>query len=137
MAAKNAAAQKKMASGFSNERQFMKLTYDFANDGGATTDTYRLAQVDDKILISEAIVQVETACTSGGAATVTIGAETADPDAMLAAQAVAGLTDDATFEVAAGQKLVVGSGDWITMSIGTAALTAGKINVYVSYYNAA
>jgi len=120
---------------FTNERGFVKLTYDFAQDGGSTSDTYRLALVNSKILITEAILHVETACTSGGSATVTIGAETADANAFADGVAVATLVDDYAIDTAAGQSLVVDAADYISLTIGTAALTAGKINLYISYYN--
>lgn len=138
MAAVNANTFTTQGAVWSNERGFMRLTYDFAADGGATTSTYRLAAITGKMLITEAVVQVETACTSGGSAVVTIGAETADPDGFLDATsgAVANLIDDFTVVETAGQSLVVDTGDYITLEIATAALTAGKINVFVSFYNA-
>jgi len=136
MANVTANTYKKIDRGFSNERQFVKLTYDFAQDGGATADTVRMAEVNGKIIITECILQVETACTSGGSATVSAGAETADADAFGSAIAVATLVDDYAIDTAAGQSLVVDSGDYLSLTIATAALTAGKINFYISYYNA-
>lgn len=121
--------------GFTNERQFVKLTYDFSTDGGAIADTVRMAVVNGKILITECILHVETACTSGGSATVSAGAETADADAFGSAIAVATLVDDYAIDTAAGQSLVVDSGDYLSLTVATAALTAGKINFYISYYN--
>lgn len=120
---------------FTGERGFAKLTYDFATDGGATADTVRLALVNSKILITEAILHVETACTSGGSATVSMGAETADADAFGSTIAVATLVDDYAIDTAAGQSLVVDAADYISLTIATAALTAGKINLLISYYN--
>jgi hypothetical protein len=138
MSAKTAGAYKKLGQGFSNEEQMVKLTYNFAVDGGATTDTYRLAKVNDKILVTDAIVHVETAC-AGSGAVVTIGAETADADGFLDATsgAVANLVDDFTEKEATGQKLVIGAGDYITLAITTGALTAGKINLVLKYVNIA
>lgn len=123
--------------GYDNERQHQKLTYDFSQDGGSTSDTYRMAIVNGKILITEAILQVETAFTSGGSGTVTAGAETADADAFGAAIAVATLVDDYAIDTAAGQSLTVGAADYLSLTVGTAALTAGKLHIYLSYFNAA
>jgi len=138
MAAKHVNAYKTIGNLFSNEEGVVKLTYEFTEDGGATTDTYRLAFVDRKILVTNAVVQVETAC-AGATAVVTIGAEVADADGFLDAASgiVANLVDDFTEKEATGQKLVIGADDYITLAIATAALTAGKINLFLSYRNAA
>lgn len=134
MAAKNCSAYKVIGPEFSNEVCYTKLVYDFALDGGATTDTYRLAITGGKILVTKALVHVETAC-AGATATVEIGPTTADPDGFLdiTSGAVANLTDDAVLSETTGQGLVVGDGDYITMLIKTAALTAGKINVILEW----
>jgi hypothetical protein len=138
MANVNANAYKTIGGGFSNEVQHVKLTYDFAEDGGATADTVRLATFGRKVVITDAVVQVETACTSGGSATVTIGLQTADADCFLttAAGAVAALTDDACFKTTAGQAIVAPADEYVSVAIGTAALTAGKVNVFLTYRNA-
>lgn len=137
MAQKLVAAHKTLGRGFSNEVQMMKLTYDFAADGGATTDTYVLGTTSGKILVLDACVHVETACTSGGSATVAIGVNGGDVDAFLdvTSGAVANLVDDFTEKEAAGQKIVLASGAKIEAAIATAALTAGKINLVLSYVN--
>lgn len=131
------AAYKTIGSVFGNEVGFEKLTYSFAADGGATTNVYQLAKVTDKILILNAVVQVETACTSSGSATVKIGPTTADDDAFLdvTSGAVASLTDDAVVREATCN-VVIGADDYISLVVGTAALTAGKVNVFVQYVNA-
>jgi hypothetical protein len=134
MANVNVENKKEIGATYTGKPEYIKLTYDFSKDGGATADTYRLASVVGKILITEAHYYVETAATSGGSATVTIGAETADADAFMAAAAVASLTANAVDAVAAGQELVVASGDHISLTIATAALTAGKIHLFLTYY---
>ncbi len=123
---------------FSNERGQVKLTYDFDDDTGGTSDTFRMAAINSKILIVEAVIHVETAVTSAGAATVTLGAETADANAFLDGVGKATLVDDYAIDTAAGQSLVVDGAsatDYISLTVGTAALTAGRINVWMSYYN--
>lgn len=139
MAEVTANAHKTIGKLFSNEIGFEKLTYDFANDGGATADTVTLATMSGKKVILNAVAQVETACTSGGSAVVNIGILGGDVDAFVAntAGAVASLTDDATIKEDAGQKIVVADGGKISVAIATAALTAGKINLYIQFANAA
>lgn len=128
----NANAYKKIGPLFSNEIQLVKLTYDFSKDTGAQGN-YELGKLGAKCLVVGAHTHVETACTSGGSATVTIGAASADADAFLttAHGAVANLTDDAVWAETAGQLLVIAKDDTIRLTIGTADLTAGKINVYL------
>jgi len=133
----NANAYKEI-SAWSNELKVEKLTYDFSEDTGAQ-GTYSLAKFLKKALVVDACVQVETACTSAGLATVQIGTSTGDADAFMdtTSGAVANLVDDFTVKETAGQSLVVAEDETVDLVIGTADLTAGKINVYLAYYKAA
>lgn len=135
MARKKVSAHKTLGPVFSNEVGYMKLTYDLALDGGLTTDTYVMGTAGSKILILDACVHVENQALSGGSAAVSIGVVGGDVDAfMTAAQgAVANLVDDATVKDVAGQKIVLADDGEIELVIGTAALTAGKINLMVKY----
>lgn len=126
---------KTLGATFGNESKFVKLTYDFAEDGGATADTVKLATIGTGIIITKCTVHVETACTSGGSATVQIGPTTADADGILAATAVASLTANHVVQTAAAQGLYVAADDTIDVVVATAALTAGKINVYLEYHS--
>lgn len=134
----NVAAYKAPGKLFTGELQTAKFTYDFAADGGAV-GTLKMGKFDDKALIVNAIVHVETACTSTGSATVKIGLNTTDDDCFLTAAhgAVASLTDDACWAEAAGQCIVAAADKEIDLVIGTEALTAGKINLIVQYMNIA
>lgn len=138
MATVTSTALKKFGDVFSGERFSTKLVYDFAVDGGAFADAVRIGRAAAKCIITEAYVHVETACTSGGSATVIIGIEGGDVDAFLdvTSGAVASLTDDAVLSETTGQGLVVAADSYVLLDIGTANLTAGKINVYLSGYNA-
>lgn len=137
MAATTAAAHKTFGRGFSNERQTVKLTYDAANDSLLAADTVKLGTVDGKILVMDSVVHVETACTSGGSATVIVGVGGGDTDAFmdLASGAVANLVDDFCNQETTGQGIVLADGAEIVLDVGTADLTAGKINVILSYVN--
>lgn len=131
-------AYKTIGDTWTGKDEWVTLTYDFALDGGGNADTHRLAAVTGKILVKEAIVHVETLCGSAGAATMVIGAETADPDAFMdvTSGAVANLADDFTLRETTGQLLVIDGAsatDYITADIETADFNAGKVNVYLRY----
>lgn len=132
-------AIKKFGDGFSGERWTKKLTYDFAVDAGAFADAVRIGQAAAKCIITEARVHVETACASLGSATVAIGVEGGDVDAILDTTdgAVANLIDDAVlYDTATANGFVMQAGEYVLFDIGTADLTAGKVHVYLSGYNA-
>lgn len=123
---------KKMGATFTNELGFIKLTYDGSVDSLLNADSVRLAQVDSKIVVTKATVAVETAVTSGGAPAIDVGYETADPNAILAAEVVANLTDDDVV-AASVDRIVVDAGDFVTLNVSTADLTAGKFHVLIEY----
>jgi len=50
---------------------------------------------------------------------------------------LANLADDYAVVQTAGQKVVIGSGDYITLYIATQALTAGKINLFLEWVKVA
>ena len=132
----NAVAHKTLGAVFSNELRVEKLTYNFAGDGGAT-GTIDLATFARKCLVTRAYAHVETACTSGGSATVAVGINDTDIDAYVTAStgAVANLVDDAVLYVATTAANVAQVDDTIRVTIATQPLTAGKVNVYVEYMN--
>lgn len=131
-----------------------EYVYDFAVDGGAVS-TISLSgkagyqSLPDKAIVSEVIAYVETACTSGGSATIAWG-NTTDPDGYSGATpAVAGFTADAVkngIDNAAGILWDDANDHKIhfcansandrdfSITIATAALTAGKIRFLVAYY---
>lgn len=133
----NADKHKKLGAAFSNEEKLMVLDYDFAQDGGAA-GTITLADCDQKMLITQCIVFVETACLSAGSATVIIGTSSGDPDAFLTTTtgAKANMVDDYSNIQSTGPGLVVAASETFDLTIATAALTAGKIKVYLKYVNA-
>jgi len=131
----NASAYKEF-NGWTNKPYTEVFEYDFANDGG-TAATYSLGKFLHKTLVLRGIVFVETACTSGGSATVIVGASTADTDGFLDATsgAVANLTDNAVLTETSGTNLVVAADETLDLTIGVAALTAGKIKVVLECMN--
>lgn len=130
------AGHKTFASSFTGETKRVGLVYDFAKDGGAYSgNVYLLGTVSGKVLIEKVIVRVLTTATSGGSATVIVG-HTDNNDAFVdaTAGAVANVVEDAVLAAATTSvPMVLGDGKQITMTIGTANLTAGKLIAEVWY----
>tara|TARA_R100001510_G_scaffold34133_1_gene30611 strand:+ start:4354 stop:4902 length:549 start_codon:yes stop_codon:yes gene_type:complete len=121
----------------------IKLQYDFALEGGDHNAPFiplRAALGEQPQLPLDAVcvsatLEVLTKPLSGGSATISIGTQST-PDALLAAtaisnaafnlNAVSALSNAVPFRALAPEP--------INITIATAALTAGKFNVYVEYY---
>lgn len=129
---------KTISAGFTGEVKREKLIYDFSKDGGAYSgNVYILGTISGAVLIEKVIVRATTTVV-GNSSTVIVGHTdnndafvdaTGGAEANLAANAVA---PAATTSV----PLVLASGKKITMTIGTANLTAGVIVVEVDYKDA-
>lgn len=111
--------------------------YDFATDGGAVGDiTLRGDTIPSGAILVNAVLDVDTALTSGGAATVAIKVESAAD--INAADAISGAPwstatpkhADFTF---ASAPIVTTASRSIVATVATAALTAGAFKVYVFY----
>lgn len=130
-----------------------EFLYDFSVDGGAIGEIVLSTKGGYQSLPEGAVIQsviavVETACTSGGSATLSWG-NSGDPDGYHAAVAVASLTGNAIFneQDATAALLFDDTNDHQTyyrvdstannqnfsVSIATAALTAGKVRFAVQY----
>lgn len=127
-------------------KQTCKFIYDFAVDGGShSASDQGLAgngagvitpadadiTIPDNAIITDCITYVTTAMTSGGSATVAIGVGGA---ALVAATAFDnGVFDDedVTHTVVADKTTSAGRP---TITVATAALTAGVIEVIIEYY---
>ena len=112
--------------------------YDFAVDGGAvsTITPASTATLPDNAIMIGGVVNSTTAVTSGGSATVAIGTSAgSSTTAILGATAKASLGADVLVNavpVFATPVKLTAAGS-ITFTIGTAALTAGVIEVFVLY----
>jgi len=129
-------AAKTFSAGFTGETRRTALVYDFATEAGAYSGkVYILGTVSGSVLIEKVIVRVATIVTSGGSATVIVGhTDNADAFVDTTGGALANLgavacVPDATTNV----PMILTDGKKITMTIGTADLTAGKIVVEVWY----
>lgn len=121
----------------------LKGTYSFATDGGAVGDiTFKDAatglavKIPSGAVVRNVTVYVETAATSGGAATLAVKLESAAD--LLAATAVASFTLGAKLQgipdfATVADYVVTTAERTLTLTVAAAALTAGKIHVYVDY----
>jgi hypothetical protein len=109
------------------EAEAIEIVYDFAKDGGAT-GSLDVIKVKDACVVRAAYYNVETACTSGGSATVALGVSGGAE--LVAATAVASLTAGASIDGASiGTTFKLAADAIVQLTIATAALTAGKIKL--------
>lgn len=134
--------------------KYKKYTYDFAIHTGAV-GTYSLGSDATELLPAKAIIdgaqsfiQVETALTSSGSPTVEVGLDVGstsgayladDTNFFTGATAFGSSPFNAVGDVIKGTANVgqLLSASKVTFTINTAALTAGKVNVFVAYVEAA
>ena len=78
-------------SSLGGDKEIIEIVYDFAVDAGAVAalDVLKLKQAS---IITSCYFVVQTTCTSGGSATVSLG-KSGDAAGLIAATAVASLTD--------------------------------------------
>lgn len=133
--------------------RFGKFTYDFSVHGGSigTLDIALAgsnALLPDNIIIdtSQSYVEIITPLTSGGSATVELGLSapattgasiTSDVDFFLTSRAYSATAYDTAHRMTKGESnfgKATGGTSYVTFTISAAALTAGKFNVYVAYY---
>jgi tetrahydrodipicolinate N-succinyltransferase len=117
-----------------------KFTYDFAVAGGAvsvitlTDDKGNAQTLPDNAVLLGATCEVITGVTSGGLATLDFG-YTGDPNYFLNAEGKASFDADGKavkMELSTPTKLTAAKS--VVMEIKAATLTAGKLNVWVRYY---
>lgn len=119
--------------------KWARAYYDFATDAGAIGSlNLRGDMIPSGALVLRAIVNVATATTSGGAATVSLGVQGAAD--IRAANAHDNATtqlsttgNKATLLTGAVAPVTTSADKHIVATIGTAALTAGRFSVLVEY----
>lgn len=130
----------KVGGGYMGEEKFAVAQYDFARDGGAIgTITLLGDSIPSGAIITDSMIITDTIFTSGGAATVSVGAETA-------ADLVAVSNFNATpFSTATPKRGALTATSTpvkttavrpIVATVAAAALTAGKFRVIVTYIEA-
>ena len=121
-------------------RRVAHFKYNFSTDGGAVgviTPALNVTLPLHAILLG-GILNVTTSCTSGGSATVAIGTSAgSSATSLLAATAVASLGAGLIalvplFSAATAVKLTAQGN--VTLTVATAALTAGVIEGWIEFY---
>lgn len=132
-----AGARKMTAGSAMGGKKYARALYDFATDGGAVGDiTLRGDTIPSGAIITDALIDVTTAVTSGGAATLAIKTESAAD--INAADAVSGAPWSTTGAkradfTATTAPVKTTAARSIVATVATAALTAGKFSVLVEY----
>jgi len=119
-----------------------RAKYSFAVDGGAisTITPATNATIPDNAIIVGGTINSTTAATSGGSATIAVGTSAgSSTTSLLAATAVASFSADAKLNSAAtfAAPVKMTAAGSITLTVATATLTAGIIEVTVLYFVAA
>lgn len=118
---------------------FARYEYDFATDGGAVgTINLRGPQIPNNARVIRGFAEVTTAFTSGGAATVALTIPTDDANGLLASDTLANNSLDSTGLIELIQTGTAANASEKTTAartpgvvVGTAALTAGAIEVFL------
>lgn len=118
----------RLHSQLDKQLEVVEVEYDFAKDGGAT-GALDIIKVNEAMVLVDAYLKVDTEFTSGGSATLIWGVKGGDTDACLdvTSGAVANLTEGAVIPGETACKQIKLAADAVLeMTIGTAAMTAGK-----------
>lgn len=118
--------------------KWARAYYDFATDGGAVgAINLRGDQLPSGAVVLSTVIKVDTAVTSGGAATVSLGVQTATDvraAATLATAPALGSTGSLNGAVTrATAPAVCTANRHVVATIAVAALTAGRFSVLVEY----
>ena len=123
---------------FIGRTKWARAYYDFATDGGAVgTIALRGDKIPSGARVLSTIIDVTTVVTSGGAATVSLGLETATDVRAAATLSTAPALNAAASPLGAVTRATAAlrttADRDVSMAIGTAALTAGRFSVLVEY----
>lgn len=111
----------------------VKVTYDFAVHGGAIGDIPLELTLPDNAIITGGFVDVLTAPLSAGSATVALKIQSAgDLIAATAKASFTGLLAIVPVNTAA-TAIKLTEERTLTVTVATAALTAGKFNIFLTY----
>lgn len=118
------------------ELKTLTYTYDFAELGGAVS-AISLGNLPDSFVVTEMHLVIDTTITSGGTPTIVIGEDgSGDADGYFAdffGTPTAGVAlKGGGALVSDGVHIVAAAKDGLTVTVGTAALTAGKFRVFVT-----
>lgn len=125
-----------MPAPLQNRKYVAQYEFDFAKDGGAVGDiTMRGGPIPSGAVVDYAILDVQTAFTSGGAATVAIAQESAEDvkAAAVLTSYTAGVKACVPNKTATNSIKTDASGAPV-MTVAVAALTAGKAVLVLEYF---
>jgi len=113
-----------------------KIVYDFAQYGGAIGNRRIELELPSGVIIHNGFVDVLTTVTSGGSPTIALNFIGSATQAILAPTAIASVTG--VLPLAARTtpvKIISTTGlALLHVTIATAALTAGRFNIYLEYF---
>ncbi len=111
-----------------------KATYDFDADGGAVSTIDLGITIPDNALVTSCVLEKITGFASSGSATVALGLESTTDIIAATAFNNAALTQVVAYGAAlASAPFKTTAARNVQITIGTAALTAGKFNFYIEY----
>jgi hypothetical protein len=109
-----------------NERQVIRIKYDFAKDGGAV-GALDLFEAGEAMIVMDCMVVAKTSLGSTGSATVSVG-KAGDLAGIVAATAITDLeAGEVAFPAARDASHVIAAGAKVQMDIATEALNAGAL----------
>jgi len=113
-----------------------KATFDLSEHGGAVGSIPIELELPAGAIIHRGFVDVVTAPTSGGSATIALNFIGSGTQAILSATAIASVTGVLALTAnTTPVKVVSTTGKAkLNVTVATAALTAGKFNVYLQYF---
>jgi hypothetical protein len=125
--------------GLENAKKVAYFEFDFAKEGGAVSAiTLRGQPLPKGAVVTDAMIRVNTALTSGGAAQVALHLLAAND--VLSAVVLAGFTLDALIDgvpdgtITHALLCTTAAGTNLVLTVTVAALTAGKFTVALEYY---
>ena len=117
---------KTIAPTFSNAEEWVRVTYDFAVDAGATGD-YTVLTADGDMVVTDFHASVETAATSAGSLVVDLGIAAGGTE-FWSDKAVAALTIGAAIGMDTAAPVKLADAALIVVGLEAADATAGKIH---------
>jgi len=133
------AAKVRLGSLIDGQKGSVRALYDFAVQGGSPSahslvdEEGNAVTLPDNAIVTNALIDVVTAPTSAGSATIAVGIVAADD--LKAATAIASFTGliDGVPDNTAANAIKLSAEGTLDMTIATAALTAGKFYAFVDY----
>lgn len=118
--------------------KYLEAVYDFSLDGGLVGSipmndaSGNPLEIPDKAIVINGHIEVETAVTSGGSATVAFGL-LGNTDAFKAATAKGTLVEDYVVGASNDLPLKMAAVTPVLATVAVAALTAGKFRIFIKY----